>query len=73
MAQAQPGPDPTDSTYNQLGRYCGRRLNCYTNSAANSVIYSSVIPFVIQVDMNGAEQEDNKNRGFSINYRQIKC
>merc|ERR1719232_136583 len=70
---AQPGPDPTDSTYNQLGRYCGRRLNCYTNSAANSVIYSSVIPFVIQVDMNGAEQEDNKNRGFSINYRQIKC
>ena len=23
--------------------------------------------------MNGSEQEDNKNRGFSINYRQIKC
>ena len=31
------------------------------------------ISFILQVDMNGSEQEDNYNRGFSINYRQIKC
>ena len=66
-----PVNDPTVSNFD---RFCGRRLNCYSNSAANTLIYSSVVPFVVQVDINGAEQDpDNKNRGFSINYRQIQC
>ena len=66
---------PTASvSYNHLGRFCGRRMNCYTNSASNSVLYTSYVPFVVQVDFNGAEATaDNKNRGFSVDYRQIKC
>ena len=37
------------------------------------IMMMMTIPFDFQVDMNGSEQEDNYNRGFSINYRQIKC
>ena len=49
-------------------------MNCYTNSASNSILYSSYVPFVVFVDFNGAEATaDNKNRGFSVDYRQIKC
>ena len=55
-------------------RYCGRALNCYSNSATNTITYSSIVPFVVHVDFNGNEQDpDNKNRGFSVNYRQIQC
>ena len=89
---------PAPVTTSHLGRFCGRRLNCYTNSASNTEIYSSFLPFIVmvtslfcnivlqiflsnssylsflQVDFNGAEASaDNKNRGFSIDYRQIKC
>ena len=64
----------SDPTVPNLGRYCGRRLNCYTNSAANTIIYSSYVPFIVQVDFNGNEANaDNKNRGFSVNYRQVLC
>jgi len=67
--------NPTsDPTVPNLGRFCGRRLNCYTNSAANTIIYSSFVPFIVQVDFNGNENNaDNKNRGFSVNYRQVLC
>jgi len=66
-------PAPVTTTH--LGRFCGRRLNCYNNAQSNSVIYSDVLPFIIHVEMNGSEgsPSDNKNRGFSLNYRQIKC
>jgi len=65
---------PAPVTTSHLGRFCGRRLNCYTNSASNTEIYSSFLPFIVMVDFNGAEASaDNKNRGFSIDYRQIKC
>ena len=36
--------------------------------------FSAVLPFIVRVDVNGAESSaDNKNRGFSIDYNQIKC
>ena len=37
--------------------------------------FSAVLPFIVRVDVNGIETSspDNKNRGFSIDYNQIKC
>ena len=48
LIQANPTPAPLQTSFNHLGRFCGRRLNCYTNSASNSVLYSSYVPFVVQ-------------------------
>merc|ERR1719468_862573 len=32
--------NPTPTTASNFGRFCGRRLNCATDSAANSAVYS---------------------------------
>ena len=40
---------PAPVTTSHLGRFCGRRLNCYTNSASNTEIYSSFLPFIVMV------------------------
>ena len=40
-------PAPVSTSH--LGRFCGRRLNCYSNSASNTEIYSSFLPFIVMV------------------------
>jgi len=66
------GPNPTTHQF----RFCGQRLNCALGSVSNSWVYSDVVPFRIEVELNGAEpiaNGDNKNRGFSLDYLQQSC
>jgi len=67
-----------DGSFDNLSRYCGRRLSCAKDSDVNSILYSDVLPFQIHVELNDAEPitqpaNNNKNRGFSIDYRQLLC
>jgi len=66
------------ATADNLGRFCGRRLSCAKDSDVNAIVYSDVVPFQIHVELNEAEPitqpaANNKNRGFSVDYRQLLC
>jgi len=69
---------------NSMDRFCGQRLNCMDDASSSSVMYSDVVPFMVQIIFSETDSTkaskitpgvelDNKNRGLSLNYRQIRC